>query len=496
MLYQGLFRILNLYFPEDLEIFYSNADEYIEKNISNYLSEKSLKENELFEVVSQLKNIIISELIRFHIDEIYLKDKFQEIVIEPQKAQNVNSSLDLFKLKILPIVNEILLETLLSYIGGINNYNIIEKLENLDILSLDFIIKLNNLKEDLSNSEKVENFQKYIKLTECVCEKIYCNKNKIESALEEINDFSSKLQMKYLLYRIIDFFHLQKNIDFSHIKALLKNNIENWLIRTPIVSLTNSEIYYCGIFLAHELNVELDLDKINNFLDEIIKSIIEETYTPLVEETDSIYYFLKACEILNKKIDPRIVQKLLKEEEEMYYDMDNLKLMETSRLTVILKIYALLNVPDKLEIKHIRNILSVIKERINTDGVKQYPDGVTSSEATYYTLFIYYMRNKLRELENTKFLKNVLGKIYRNLNFLKFAKNINFDLISEIFYSCESLKLLNCIETKETLTQLSQFLFPDYVTNIVVNSKALPKNNIKYRYWKIEKVTGHTIEII
>jgi len=495
MLYQGLFRILELSFYEQFETFFDRLDTYLQKSVSHLLSKDKLKEIEIMHLSADILNALNHELINLGIDAQYLSNKIQELYFESQYKENVNSSLDLFNLKIIPIINEIFLEMLIFYIGGVNGSSIISNLKNLNLLPLDLIINLNKLKDDLKETNKIENFQKYILLIDKVCGK-FCENNKKIEKLEDIDDLELKLQLFYLLYRIIDFFNLQNNFNFSHIRDFLKNYMDKWLIRTPIVSLTNPDIYYCGIFLAHELNVELDLDEINNFLDEIIESIIEETYAPLVEETDQVYYFLKACEIVKKEISPNLIEKLLKEEEETYYDIDNLKLMETSKLAVILKIYALLNVPDKLEIKNIKNILSVIKERINTDGVKQFPDGVLSSEATYYTLFIHYMRDKLRELENTNFLENFLGKIYRNLNFLKFAKEINFDLISEIFYSCESLKLLNCIETKETLTQLSQFLFPDYITNEVAKIRALPKNNIKYRYFKIEKVTGHSIEII
>ncbi|GAH58194.1 unnamed protein product, partial [marine sediment metagenome] len=44
--------------------------------------------------------------------------------------------------------------------------------------------------------------------------------------------------------------------------------------------------------------------------------------------------------------------------------------------------------------------------------------------------------------------------------------------------------------------QLSKFLFPDYITNKIARIGTLPKNNIKYRYFKIDKKTGRSKEII
>lgn len=495
MLYQGLFRILDLSFFEQFKAFFDGIDTYLQRSISNLLSENILKEIEILHISADILNVLTNDLIKLGIDPQYLSGKIQELYFESKYKENINTSMDLFKLKIIPIINEIFFEIFIFYIGGIVDTSIILNLKELNLLHLDLIIKLNKLKEDLHESDKFENFQKYIRLKDKVCGKFCENKINIER-LEDVDNLEVKLQLNYLIYRIIDFFKLQNNFNFSHIITFIKDNVDNWLIGTPIVSLTNPEIYYCGIFLANELNIDLDQQKIQKFLDNIYNSIIEETYTPLIEETDQVYYFLKACEIVYDHIEPSYVQKLIKEEEEEFYDNDNLKLMETSKLAVILKIYSLLELPEKLEIKNIEKILAIIKERINNNGVKQFPDGSISSEATYYTLFIHYMRNSLKTFENTNFIENIIQKIYRNLTFLKFEEDINFDLISEIFYSCESLKLLNCIETKETLSQLSKYLFPDYITDKIDKLDSLPKNNIKYRYFKIDRITGHTKEIL
>jgi len=493
MLYQGLYRILSLYFTDDLEIFLNKADKFVQNLVVNHLSNNNLKENELKQTISLLINSISSQL-KQYFDTSPLEQKFQEIKIKSDNSENLNTSQKIFINKIIPILNETILDEIIFYLGGINGSVIIETLEKSKVLSLDMIIKLNKLKDDLSNYNKLENFQKYIRITESVCNKVCNNKIDIEN-LEDLHDLSLRVQINYLIYRIIDFFKLQNRFDFSHIKKFLKDNIDKWLIRTPVVTLTNPEIYYCGIYLANELEVDIDKKKVNDFLNTVAKSIVEETYTPLIEETDEVYYLLKAHDVMKKEVQPDMIQKLIKEEE-LFYDVDNLKLMETSKLAVILKIFSLLKIPDKLEIDHIETILKVIKERENSNGVKQYPNGVISSEATYYTFFTYYMRGLLKDLENTNYVGSIIEKIYTNLTFIEFSEDINFDLISELFYSCESLKLLNCVETKETLTQLSNFLFPEYVTEKIKNLNSIPKENIRFRYYRIEKITGHTIEII
>lgn len=494
MIYQGLFKIFTEYFSEDFELFFSKSNQFLKNLLIDHLSNKLLQKNELVQTLSKLISVLITEL-KQYIDTNYLKGKLEELFIDPEDLENISTSKKLFSKKIMPILNEVLLEEILFYIGGINGSNVIEKLEKSKILSLDFVIKLNKFKEDLTKFKKIDNYQKYIRLPESVCDKFCRSKIEIEN-LEDIDNLSLRIQVFYLVYRIIHFFKLQRQYDFSPIKNFLKNNLDKWLIRTPLVTLSNPEVYYCGIFLANELKIDLDAEKINDFLDEVVNSIIDETYTPLIEETDEVYYFLKACEILNKKIEPEMIENLIKEEEKLFYENDNLILMETSKLAVILKIFALLKIHEKHEIINIEKILLLVKERINSDGVKQYPDGAISAEATYYTIFIYYMRGLLKDIENFNFIDSILEEIYTTLAFIQFSEDINFDLISELFYSCESLKLLNCIETKETLTQLSNYLLPDYVTEKIKNSFSLSRDKIQFRYYKIERISGHTIEII
>ena len=103
------------------------------------------------------------------------------------------------------------------------------------------------------------------------------------------------------------------------------------------------------------------------------------------------------------------------------------------------------------------------------------------------------MNNTLEKLKEYDILDNIVSRIYRNLELLDFSIDTNFDLISELFYSLESLKLFNCIETKEMIIHLAKYLFPQELVERILNSKELIRNKAKFRHLKVNRVTGETI---
>ncbi|MCK4237531.1 MAG: hypothetical protein KAX33_00290, partial [Candidatus Lokiarchaeota archaeon] len=119
MLFQGIFRILDLYFEEELLSYYDKIDRYLRKSVISLLSDDNLKEIEILHILADIINVLTHELINFGIDPEYLSNKFQELYFESQYRENVQTSLDLFNLKIIPLLNEIFLEILIFYIGGI-----------------------------------------------------------------------------------------------------------------------------------------------------------------------------------------------------------------------------------------------------------------------------------------------------------------------------------------------------------------------------------------
>ena len=116
-----------------------------------------------------------------------------------------------------------------------------------------------------------------------------------------------------------------------------------------------------------------------------------------------------------------------------------------------------------------------------------------SSEATYYVIFSHFMSNTLEKLKEYNLLENIVSRIYRNLELLDFSVDTNYDLISELFYSIESLKLFNCIETKEMIIHLSKYLFPQDINEKITNSKEIIREKAKFRHLKVDRVTGETI---
>jgi hypothetical protein len=174
---------------------------------------------------------------------------------------------------------------------------------------------------------------------------------------------------------------------------------------------------------------------------------------------------------------------------ETYY----LKNLETSQLVVILKIFKILENVVKLDKEKEIAIIDEIEKRISPEGIKQFRDGFVSSEATYYVLFLNYMRNTLDKLKDLNLLEMVISRIYRNLEIIDFSSDTNLDLVSELFYSCESLKLFNCIETKQTIIHLAKYLFPQKIITTITNSEHITQKKARFRHIKVNRITGETI---
>ena len=491
MIFQGLFNILDLYFKE-IDLFYNNIDQYFREKINSSFMNISINESNITLKLEELTNFIIEIFKEIGFDVKDIENEFLDPFLEIKKEEiaQITSIIELYETKIAPIIFEIFLEKFVDYLVDVDVAPLMLKLKSEGFLTIEFIMELRNLKTLIESSlEKSENLKKYIQIQERIIDKFKRNKQNIES-LEDLKEPQFKLQILYLIYRIIHFFHLQKIFDFSHIKSYLEVNVDEWLIDVPMVSLKNPDIYFCGIYLAKHLNVNLDEKKIIDFLLSLYEEAIDRYESPIIEATDGAYYFIKSTELMKLWLNHEKVTKLIKTDSK-FYESNYLKDLETSQLVVILKIYAQLGIS-----KH-ENLIRAIKEeielRVTPEGIKQFRDGFVSSEATYYVLFNYYMSYTLDKLKEFNVLENIVNRIYRNLELLDFSIDTNYDLISELFYSLESLKLFNCIETKEMIIHLAKYLFPQEIYEKISTSREIIREKAKFRHLKVDRVTGETI---
>ncbi|MFX0004420.1 MAG: hypothetical protein ACFE9C_09695 [Candidatus Hodarchaeota archaeon] len=491
MIFQGLFNILDLYFKE-IDLFYKNIDQHFREKIIGSSIDINVDENNITQKLEELTKYVVKIFNDIGFDIKDIENEFLDPFLElnRQEKANITTVLKLYETKLAPIIYEIFLEKIVDYLVDIDVAPLMLKLKSEGFLTIEFIMELRNFKTLIERStEKRENLKKYTLIQEKIIEKFKSNKQNIES-LEDLEEPQFKLQILYLIYRIIHFFHLQKIFDFSHIKTYLGNNVDEWLIDVPMVSLKNPDIYFCGIYLAKNLKVELEEKKITDFLLNLYEEAIDRYESPLIEATDGAYYFIKSTELMKLWLNYQKVSRLIKTEPK-FYESNYLKDLETSQLVVILKIYAQLGITKNENL--IRAIKEEIELRITSDGIKQFRDGFVSSEATYYVLFNYYMSNTLDKLKESKILDNIVSRIYRNLELLDFSIDTNYDLISELFYSLESLKLFNCIETKEMIIHLAKYLFPKEIYEKISNTKEIIREKAKFRHLKVNRVTGETI---
>lgn len=491
MIYQGLFNILDLYFKE-IDLFYNKIDQYFHEKIHQSFPNTVVNESNINHKIEELTKYLIKLFINIGFEEFTIEQEFLDpfLEIRDNEAKEISSILELYEKKFQPLIYEFFLEKIVDYLIDIKVAPLMSKLKSEGILTIEFIIELRNLKNLLENApEKRENLRRYIQIQEKIIEKLQKNKQKIES-LEDLQEPEFKLQILYLIYRIIHFFNLQKLFNFSHIKSYLEENLDEWLVDVPLVTLKNPDIYFCGIYLSKQLNANVDEKKIGDFLLNLFEEAIDRYESPLIEATDGAYYFLKSTETMKIYLSFEQINKLIYSDPK-FFDPNYLKNLETSQLVVILKLYHHLGIRRLQE--EIKAITEEIELRISPEGIKQFRNGFVSSEATYYVLFCHYMSNSLEKLKDFEILKSIVSRIYRNLELLDFSTETNYDLISELFYSIESLKLFNCIETKEMIKHLAEYLFPHEVFETISASKDIIREKAKFRHLKVDQITGETI---
>jgi len=491
MIFQGLFNILDLYFKE-IDLFYNNINHYFREKINTYFEDNLIDESNIGQKLKELTQYLVTLFDEIGFEKSEIENEFMDPFLEIRDRDNgkISSMIELYERKLAPLIYEIFLEKIVDYLVDVKVAPLMLKLKSEGFLSIEFIMELRNLKDLIEKSpEKRETLKKYIQIQEKIIDKFQKSKQKIES-LEDLQDPDFKLQLLYLIYRIIHFFHLQKKFDFSHIKLYLEENVDEWLIDVPLVSLKNPDIYFCGIYLAKNLNINLDEKKIVDFLLNLFDEAIDIYESPLIEATDGAYYFFKSTEMMKLWLSYEQINNIIKTDSR-FFESNYLKNLETSQLVVILKLYYHLGM-SKLE-QEIRAINEEIELRITPEGIKQFRDGFVSSEATYYVLFCHYMSNSLEKLKEYDLLNNIVSRIYRNLELLDFSVDTNYDLLSEIFYSIESLKLFNCIETKEMIIHLAKYLFPQEIVDAISTSKEIIREKAKFRHLKVNRITGETI---
>ncbi|MHA2398029.1 MAG: hypothetical protein ACXADU_03970, partial [Promethearchaeota archaeon] len=316
MIFQGLYNILDLYL-NDIDLFYNNIDHYFQDKIiaslGNNQIEKQDLEDKLKELISFLTEIFVD--LGFGLSEITWK--FSDLHSEIREDRGI-SPIELYEKILAPIIYEFFLEKIVDYLVNIDVAPLMLKLKDEGFLPIEFIMELRNLKNVLERyPDKRENLRKYTQIQKNIINKFQENKVKIER-LEDIEEPEYKLQIIYLVYRIIHFLNLQRMFDFSHIQSYLKENVDEWLIDVPMISLKNPDIYFCGIYLAKHLGVELDEKKINNFLLDLSVEAGDRFECPLIEATDGIYYFTKSTEMMKVFLNIEQLKGILKSPPEFF----------------------------------------------------------------------------------------------------------------------------------------------------------------------------------
>ncbi len=496
MITHGLAKIIELSSTE-INLFYSKIDEYFKSYILKNINRLPLNSNDSEEILRSLISLQNEILPKFGFNKEEIECHFSPLWKSNIKENLKNGSeiMDIYEF-LSPILYKLFLDKIIIYIVDSKSNSLMTKLKSEQFLPIEFIIKLKELKRLFDKtSNKKARLQKYLQIQDKILKKLMKNKESIE-IFQKLEDPRDRLQLTYIVFRIIEFFNLEKMFDFTPIKTYIKENLDDWLDTIPLVSLKNPDIYYCGIYLIKKLSISVDLDKIKYFLLNIFDESIDEFEAPLIEATNQVFFFFKSSWMVELELSLRQNKELLKGDKQ-FYQSAYLRNLETSQLVLILQVYNHLNLFEKLDQEKIKPIIVEIGRRITEEGIKQFRDGFISAEATYYVLFYKYMRNNLNGLQTLKILDKLISRIYRNLQLIDFSKDINYDLLTELYYACESLQLLNCIDNEEMVELLGQHLFPNDIINKIKSIKRKPSlKHSKLSELKISKETGEIIYLI
>ncbi|TFF97777.1 MAG: hypothetical protein EU547_03335 [Promethearchaeota archaeon] len=497
MIYQGLFNILNLYLKE-ASLLYISLNDYFKEclgALDQRVDKTEEKRENVKKMMREMLDALESDLEELGFNEVdFLTTIYDPFIkIKDSQIDKIRLKEDIYDIIITPLIHELVFEKVCEYLCQIGiGQQIIINLRQKDAFPLETLIEIRQLKDLYDkNTDKVENLRDYIEIEHQIIESYKNNKEKIES-LEELTETRNKIQLIYLIYRIINYFNLETLFDFSYIKKYLTENIDEWLRTIPLVTLKNPELYFCGIYLSHHLDISIDKEKVKDFLSELYLEFIDGFDSPIMESSCALYYYVKSLNLLDIELEQDKVDELIKADI-TYFGPNKLKELETNCLVVILKISKILGVFDQLEPEKIKKIDYEIQKRIGKNEIKQYRDGFFSSEATYYVLFYYYMRNNFEDLRAEDLLEKIVSRIYRNLEILDFSKDTSYDLMSELFYSCESLKLLNCIEERPFLLRLANYLFPQSIVDELKSKDKLTLDRENFRHLGVSRTTGETL---
>ena len=496
MIFQGVFNILDLYF-QGMDLFYNNIDEYFLDKIKNHIKTNPNEVSNLDKFLFRIILILTNEFVKFGLKSAKVKNRFSDkfLTIKVEDIENIDSIEALYEKKISPLVYEIIMEQIIFYLVDNRGEPIILNFKTKGLLTVEFILELRNLKNLFKNSpEKLKNLRRYIRIRDKIIIKFCTNKQKIE-VFEKLDNTHEKLQLLYLIYRIIDFFNIQNLFNFSPIIDFLKNHFDECLENIPFISLKNPDICYCALYLAKHLNVDFNKKNVKEFLLNLYDEQLAGFEIPIIEANSQLYFYFKSTSLAKLWLTNKQIDDIIRLDPKLF-EAQSLEKLETSQLAIILKIFAFLELSNKIDKKKIEAIYEEIEKRITPLGIKQSRDGLFTSEATYYVIFSNYINHNFDINKNHNLLDNVVSRIYRNLKLLNFLEDMNLDLLTELVYSIESLRLFNCINSKEMILTLAKYLFPEEVERKLLNNEEINGSSIRSKHMMVNRITGETVYIL
>ncbi|MFW9820868.1 MAG: hypothetical protein ACFFE5_14770, partial [Candidatus Thorarchaeota archaeon] len=146
MIFQGLFNILELYL-NNIDFFYNNIDDHVKAKIIENYGNKIIEKEDLYTSHNNLCSYLVNYFIELGFELTEIENKFTDpyLDLKDEEKDNISTAVELYDKKIAPLVYEIFLEKIITYLAEGGIAPLMLKFKDEGFLTLEFIIELRNL---------------------------------------------------------------------------------------------------------------------------------------------------------------------------------------------------------------------------------------------------------------------------------------------------------------------------------------------------------------
>lgn len=367
---------------------------------------------------------------------------FKEIVQDPD-LKTLNAWI---QNRFAPFILEIYLEELFKFLAGSFLDSVIPKIIELDLIPDQALDELMEFKD---NYPKIERIYKRFMVSTDLLDQL----PKMEPLLE-FQNVEQDLQALYFTYRIYAYFNWESRMDLPRIKQFLSENQPEWSEFGRMITLSRPSLLYCGLFLAFQLDAQIDTAIPLKVQKKALVSLINSQEEPLREDPFLVDTVLKLLQLLKLNLSTKFKNGLKKN---AGYDLDE---FEDEDLATVFKFVHLLDhfdLFDDFSPEKKLQLLEILKRYETAEGAyKLFPDDeVASPDACYAAFSLAKLLGALGQIDLDHLLDFFL------VSYEEGIKDVDFQIpetLADIWYSLQFFDALEELPDEVFLDFIAKYL--------------------------------------